>query len=108
MDYPILLPQTRTSITNPRGELHPWMRLGRLQLVAWKVSGRESATIFQRSLLSSCPQHGGKGLRRATVQDGNAGQAGVVNGVALLSYGVQGESLNDTMSYMQPCHDMEL
>jgi hypothetical protein len=26
----------------------------------------------------------------------------------ILAYAKQGTSLNDTMSYMQPCHDMEL
>ena len=34
----------------------------------------------------------------------------IVGSNRVLSYGVQGESLNDTMTYlyMQPCHDMEL
>jgi len=32
----------------------------------------------------------------------------VVGSNRVLADGVQGESLNDTMSYMQPCHDMEL
>ena len=32
----------------------------------------------------------------------------IVGSNRILAYGVQGESLNDTMSYMQPCHDMEL
>ena len=26
----------------------------------------------------------------------------------ILAFASQGKSLNDTMSYMQPCHDMEL
>ena len=74
MDYPILLPQNQTLLTNPKGESHPLMGQNSLQLVAWKVSGREStAKIFQTRLTDFCAQPGEKEQRRTTQQPGIIG-----------------------------------
>ena len=79
-DYPILLPQTPSLITNPKGEPHPLALQNTLNLVAWGVSRIQSHTeTFRKTLLHSSAQHGGKAQRRVTAQHGIIGSAGVLN-----------------------------
>ena len=83
-DYPILLPQIQTLLTNPMGEFHPLVSQNSLQLAAWKVSGREQIVkTFQKRLLTFCVQPGGKEQRKATQQPGIVGQVGVLNGKSI-------------------------
>ena len=80
MDYPIPLPQSQTLLTNPKEEFHPLISQTSLQLVAWKVSGKESIVKrFQKRLLT-CAQPGEEEQRRATQRPGIIGPVGVLNG----------------------------
>ena len=81
IDYPRLLPQNQTLLTNPKGESHPLINQNSLQLVTWRVSGRDSTVrIFQKRLSTFCAEPGEKERRKATLQPGIIGQVGVIEG----------------------------
>jgi hypothetical protein len=54
VDYPRLLPTVKDLLTGPRGERHPLLENGTMQLAAWRVSGnRGSQEDFLRRLSKS-------------------------------------------------------
>jgi hypothetical protein len=79
---PLLLPNRKNLLTNPKGECHPLRLNSSLNLVAWLVSGRSSKVRDCRpGLTSSFSAPVGRGLQEITSQPGNSGYCGVVEGV---------------------------
>ena len=80
VSHPILLPPTRTLLTlPPTGRTHPMAE--KLSLVVWDVCGdttRQKA--YLNGLRKSCLPHGDEALPRNTMQLGQSGVAGVIQG----------------------------
>jgi ribonuclease HI len=80
MAPPLLLPTDRDLLKSPLGEWHPLMENGSLQLVAWKISGRESSCkAYQKTLQTWQPKLGAREPDLLTIAPGTNGVAGVIN-----------------------------
>jgi len=79
VELPLLLPPWPQILTSPRGQDHPMVMAGHLQLAAWKVSG-ETCKVqeFQSRLQRSCRTPNDPELKRLTAVPGKSGLAGVV------------------------------
>ena len=83
---PLLLPQRKDLLSNPKGEIHPLLSQGtnHLPLAAWLLSGNVSKqTTFRRNLFSSSPTVGDQALASITTVHGPGSVAGVVDGVQI-------------------------
>ena len=81
VQHPIILPSLTTLLQGSQGQKHPLQASNQLQLVVWKVSGKQwKVREYQNSLphLSQIPE--GQGQYLITNQPGKRGLAGVVNG----------------------------
>ena len=80
VEPPILL---HCNVSNPQGRQHPMGRS--LNLAVWIIfSNTSKKKGFQQTLQSSGSHHGGNRPRRAIVQPGTSGLAGVVNDLSVL------------------------
>ena len=76
---PIMLPQTKTLLSNPQGETHHLLKNNSLKMAAWLISGKQcKIQAFQSQLpnLSSVP--GVQAQEAITTHTGNSSLAGVV------------------------------
>ena len=81
-DQPVLLPPSPGLLTGPTGDPHPLLTAGRLQLAAWRVSGKTERTQeFLTRQPGSCMRQGGQGLGKLTGTPGMTGLAGVRKGM---------------------------
>jgi len=81
VENPLLLPMRPDLLVDPFNQLHPLVSQGRLQLVAWKVSGKNTLQKEFRDKLQTCSWQAG--AREPTLhinQAGSAGFAGVLQG----------------------------
>lgn len=77
VDYPVLLPQVQQIIAPSPNCVGPVQETVP-QLVAWKVSGKDSELErFQKELSTSSSVHGGRKPTQITIQHGGLGKAGV-------------------------------
>ena len=84
INFPVLILMEEDTLTDPDQNPHPLVRSGRIQLVAWRVSGILSkAKEFQRRLQASFSHHGGKEQRQVTLLHGASGTAGVIKGIMI-------------------------
>ena len=79
--HPILLPQQKSLLKNPKGEFHPLLLNSSLRLAAWLVSGKvKDQQDFQRQLPTLSPELDPKELELVTTRVGESLVAGVVRG----------------------------
>ena len=84
IDLPILLPPVHDILLNPEGQTHPLVGQGHLPLAAWLISGDPSALMdFQTELSSSFGSHGATPRSQHTLQHGDCGTAGALDGVSI-------------------------
>ena len=84
IDLPILLPPVQDILLNPEGQTHPLVGPGHLPLAAWLISGDPSALRdFQTGLSSSFRSHGATPRSQHTLQHGDCGTAGALDGVSI-------------------------
>ena len=84
VDYPILLPKCNNLLTDPRGNPHPMIVQGHLQLVAWTVSGVPGKIeAFQTKLFHSCVLHGEVTQNLLTPAHGEFGRDGAPQRVSI-------------------------
>ena len=75
----------RRCANGPRSKPPSTSTQGRIQLVAWRVSGILSkAKEFQRRLQASFSLHGGKEQKQVTHLHGASGTAGAIKGIMIL------------------------
>jgi len=78
---PLLLPKRQDLLMDPLNQPHPIASQGKLQLVAWKISGEGTRQQeFHRGLQTYSSLVGAKGLTQHMNQDGDGGFAGVTQG----------------------------
>lgn len=78
-EEPMLLPPLSDLLLSPRGQPHPLLQQGNLQLAAWKVSGKRHLTLkFQNRLKPLSKMQGGEGLKKLMSAPGENGIAGVL------------------------------
>ena len=81
VEKPLLLPMRPDILVDPLNQLHPLVSQGKLQLVAWKVSGENTLQLeFHGRLQTCCWQAGAKEPTRHMNQAGSVGFAGVLQG----------------------------
>ena len=77
-DLPRRLPQSESLLTSAKGEPHPLLMTGSLQLAAWKLSGRSSLIEdFRNSLPPCCSQEADRQRLKHTKLPGDLGLLGV-------------------------------
>ena len=75
---PLLLPLMKDLLRSPMGQDHPLMMANRLQLVAWRISGKfAEVQCFQNKLPKLWTNQEGKELGGLTATPGKSGLAGV-------------------------------
>ena len=84
-DTPILLPPSDRLLTSPGGEVHPLVKMGQLQLAAWRISGKKDQTeLFRKTLPPCCSDLDGMEPGKLTSTPGRSGLAGVMKGRQIL------------------------
>jgi len=81
VEFPLLLPQRKDMLKDPKGQLHPLLCQNKLRLAAWKVSSNSTQQLEFRTRLQNCrSQDGVEEQTWPTNQDGISGLAGVREG----------------------------
>jgi hypothetical protein len=79
IEVPLLLPPLKDLLLSPKGQPHPLLQQGSLQLAAWKVSGSQKLiATFQSKLKLLSEMQEERELRKLMAVPGESGIAGAI------------------------------